>query len=216
MPPFSYEAPDAADIAQAREVLAALDPALARAHAVTPVFEWRLRPSGFAALLKLVVEQQVSIASAAAIWGRLQAGLGEVSPEAVLQCGEDGLRAFGFSRQKARYALAMAGADLAGTIDFAGLRALDDEDAISALTRLHGIGRWTAQTYLLFSEGRLDIFPAGDVALQHGLRMAAGLEAKPAEAELHARAEAWRPFRGVAAHLLWGYYGAVRRGEVPG
>lgn len=214
MPSPSYEAPTAAVIAQAREALAALDPALARAHRGTPVFEWRLRPSGFAALLKLVVEQQVSIASAAAIWGRLQADMGEASPHAVLARGEGGLRGFGFSGQKARYALDMARADLADEIDFEGLRALDDDAAIAALTRLRGVGRWTAQTYLMFSEGRLDVFPAGDVALQHGLRMAAGLAAKPAEAELQARAERWRPYRGVAAHLLWGYYGAVRRGEL--
>jgi DNA-3-methyladenine glycosylase II len=202
-------------IAGARAALAARDPALARADAFAPPFAWRLRAGGFAALLKLVVEQQVSLAAAAAIWGRLEAGLGEVTPQTVLACGEAALRTFGLSGQKVRYALAMAAAEAAGEIDFSGFSALDDDAAIAALLRLKGVGRWTAETYLMFAEGRLDVFPAGDVALQQALRMAEGGAVKPTQDELYRRAEAWRPYRGVAAHLLWGFYGAVRRGEVP-
>jgi DNA-3-methyladenine glycosylase II len=211
-----YEAPTEAVIAAARAALAAADPALARADAVVAPFIWRLRAPGFAALLKLIVEQQVSVAAAAAIWGRMEAGLGTVTPETVLAQDQASLKAFGLSGQKAGYALAIAAAEAAGEIDFAGLRALGDEAATQALIRLKGVGRWTAETYLMFAEGRLDVFPAGDVALQQGLRMAEGGEVKPTQDELYARAEAWRPYRGVAAHLLWGYYAAMRRAAVAG
>lgn len=204
----------APDIALARRELARVDPALARADAATPPFAWRLRPGGFAALTKLIVEQQVSVASAEAIWRRVEAGLGAVTPDAVLAAGEAGLRACGLSGPKARYTLGLAQAERRGDIDLEGLRALDDEAAVTALTRLNGVGRWTAEVYLMFSEGRTDIFPAGDVALQHGLRLGGGMAARPLAPELAARALGWRPHRGVAAHLLWAYYAAVRRGGV--
>ena len=208
--------PTPALVAQARAALAGRDPALARAHAATPVFTWRLRTQGFAALLKLIVEQQVSVAAAAAIWARLEAGLGAggVTPSSVLRGGPDVLRACGLSRGKAAYALAMAEAETRGPSRLAGLAELQDDAAAAVLMGLKGVGPWTAQTYLMFCEGRLDAFPAGDVALQQGLAMALGEASRPDATALMARAEAWRPYRGVAAHLLWAYYGAVRRGEL--
>lgn len=209
---MSYDPPTPQAIAAAREALAASDPAIARLHAVTPDFPWRLRPGGFAGLTKLVIYQQVSLASAQAIWGRLEAGLGDVSPPAVLAIGAADLLAFGLSRPKARYVHALARSDF----DFSGLRVLDDQAATAALTGLLGIGRWTAETYLMFCEGRLDIFPAGDVALQEAMRWADAAAVRPTEKEAYARAEAWKPYRSVAAHLLWACYGAVRRGEIPG
>ena len=127
----------------------------------------------------------------------------------------DGLKAFGLSRPKARYTLAIAEAARDGAIDFDGLLALDDEAALASLTGLIGVGRWTAEVYLTFCDGRLDFFPAGDLALQEGLRMAERAETRLNEKQLYARAEAWRPHRGVAAHLLWAYYGGVKRGEIP-
>lgn len=204
----------AAQIAAARSRLAAADPALARIEAAIPVFEWRMRPGGFAGLLQMIVEQQVSVAAAAAIWRKFHTGLGEVTPHRVQAADEEALRALGLSLQKARYARGMAEAHLAGSPDFAVLPTLSDEEAIAALTALKGVGRWTAELYLLFCEGRLDVFPAGDLALQEALRAADGADTRMSEKQLYARAEAWRPYRGVAAHMLWAYYSAMKRGEL--
>ena len=211
--PAGSERTSPAAIADARRWLAARDPVLARAHAAAPVFPWRLRPGGFSGLLKMIVEQQVSIASAAAIWRRVETGLAEVTPEAVLARDLETLRSFGLSAPKARYALGLAEAVRARRIDFAGLDRLDDAEAVAALTALKGVGRWTAETYLMFCHGRMDVFPAGDVALQEAHRVAAGHSDRAAEKALYLTAEAWRPYRGVAAHLLWAYYGALKRGE---
>jgi DNA-3-methyladenine glycosylase II len=205
---------DPEKIKAARAHLAAADPALARADAATPDFPWRTRDGGYPGLMRIVVGQQVSVTAANAIWERLDAGVGGVSAENILKHDIDSLKGFGLSRPKARYALAVAESERDGAIDFAGLPALDDEAAIAALTQLTGIGRWTAEVYLTFCEGRLDFFPAGDVALQEGLRLADLAERRLTEKALYARAEAWRPHRGVAAHLLWAYYGGVKRGEI--
>ena len=124
------------------------------------------------------------------------------------------MQRLGLSRNKARYVRGLAEAQAEGRIDFDGLRALDDEAAVAALTALKGVGRWTAETYLMFCEGRLDVFPAGDVALQEAMRWADRAEQRPTEKEAYLRAELWRPYRGVAAHLLWRCYGAVKRGEI--
>ncbi|MGZ8370486.1 MAG: DNA-3-methyladenine glycosylase family protein, partial [Caulobacteraceae bacterium] len=200
---FSYVPPDAEAIASARAWLARADPALAAIEAATPSFEWRLRRPGFYGLAKMIVEQQVSVASGEAIWNRVEQGLGEVTPANTLKLDEAALRAFGLSGQKARYVRILADAEAAGEIDFAALRGMTDEEATTALTALKGIGRWTAETYLMFCEGRLDVFPGGDVALQEAMRWADRAETRPTEKEAYVRAEAWRPYRGVAAHLLW-------------
>ncbi len=147
----------------ARGHLAAVDAAPQRAEPEVPPLAWRKRPGGFAGLVKMVVEQQVSVASAAAIWRRVENGLGEISPTRVLHHSEDELKTFGLSRPKARYARAIAEAVNGGTIDFDGLIHLQDDEAVARLTALKGVGRWTAETYLMFCEGRLDVFPAGDV-----------------------------------------------------
>lgn len=206
--------PTPAEIAAAREALAARDPALARAHAQTPPFEWRSRVGDFEGLFRMIVEQQVSVAAAAAIWGRVEAGLGEVTPRAVLARSTDDLRAFGLSGQKVRYGQEIARAHVEGDIDFDHLERLSDAEATARLTAIKGVGLWTAETFLMFCEGRLDVFPGGDVALQEAIRWADGAALRPREREAYARAEAWRPHRGVAAHLLWGWYGAVKRGEI--
>lgn len=205
---------NAEQVLAARLALAALDPALARAHAAAPAFEWRVKAGGFAGLAGLVIEQQVSTASAAAIWKRLQTGLGEVTAQTVLAHDIEALRALGLSGQKARYVTILAEAQLSGALDFERLRAMDDDAAVQALTSLKGIGRWTAEAYLMGCEGRTDLFPAGDLALQEGLRLAEGAEQRLNEKALYARAEAWRPYRGVAAHLLWSYYTGVKRGVI--
>lgn len=207
--------PTPAQIAAARDSLAAADPALARAHAQTPVFEWRLRPGGYEGLFRMIVEQQVSVAAAASIWARTVEGLGgDVTAQAVLAHDVETLRTFGLSGQKARYGREIALAQVEGRIDLEHMQTLSDEAAIAALTAIKGVGKWTAETYLMFCEGRLDVFPGGDVALQEAMRWADRADLRPREKQAYARAEIWRPWRGVAAHLLWGWYGGVRRGEI--
>ena len=203
------------DIEGARRAVVALDPALERAHAQTPPFEWRRRIGGFEGLFHMIVDQQVSLASAAAIWARVEAGLGgEVTPERTLATDIETLRTFGLSIQKATYGHEIARAHVEGRIDFDHLERLPDEEAIARLTAIKGVGKWTAETFLMFCEGRRDVFPAGDIALQEAMRWADGAAVRPHEKEACLRAEIWRPYRSVAAHLLWGWYGAVKRGEV--
>ena len=207
--------PTPVEIAAAREALAGADPALARAHAHTPAFEWRLRPGGFEGLFRMIVEQQVSVASAAAIWKRVVEGLdGDLTARAVLDRDVETLRSFGLSGQKARYGHEIALAQVEGRVDLDDLSGLNDAQATAALTAIKGVGRWTAETYLMFCEGRTDVFPGGDIALQEAMRWADGAEARPIEKQAYVRAEIWRPHRGVAAHLLWGWYGGVKRGEI--
>ena len=207
--------PNSTEIAAAREALIAVDPALARAHAQTPAFDWRLRPGGYEGLFRMIVEQQVSVAAAAAIWKRVVDGLGgEVTPDAVLARDPEQLRAFGLSGQKAAYGREIALARSEGRIDFDHLERLNDEEAIARLVAIKGVGRWTAETFLMFCEGRQDVFPGGDIALQEAMRWADRAMLRPTEKQASARAEIWWPHRSVAAHLLWGWYGAVKRGEV--
>jgi DNA-3-methyladenine glycosylase II len=202
-------------IAASREALVALDPLLARVHGQTPAFEWRLRTGGFEGLFRMIVEQQVSVAAAAAIWSRVVRGLdGEVTPQAVLRRDPERLRTFGLSGQKARYGQEIARAQIEGRIDFSHLESLSDDEAITRLVAIKGVGRWTAETFLMFCEGRTDVFPGGDIALQEAMRWVDGATLRPTEKQACARAEIWRPHRSVAAHLLWGWYGAVKRGEV--
>ncbi|HYC97448.1 DNA-3-methyladenine glycosylase 2 family protein [Brevundimonas sp.] len=203
------------DIDAARRTIVEIDPALARAHAQTPAFEWRRRVGGFEGLFHMIVDQQVSLASAAAIWARVEAGLGgEVTPGRMLATEIETLRTFGLSIQKATYGHEIARAHVEGRIDFDHLERLSDEEAVARLTAIKGVGKWTAETFLMFCEGRRDVFPAGDIALQEAMRWADGAALRPREREAYVRAEAWRPHRSIAAHLLWGWYGAVKRGEV--
>jgi DNA-3-methyladenine glycosylase II len=208
-------APTPLQIAEARRALTAADPALARAHAQTPDFEWRHRTGGYEGLFRMIVEQQVSVAAAASIWRRVVEGLdGEITPHSVLSKDFETLRGFGLSGQKARYGHEIALAHVDGRIDFDHLERLSDEEAVARLTAIKGVGRWTAETFLMFCEGRTDVFPAGDIALQEAIRWADGAALRPREKDAYIRAEIWRPHRSVAAHLLWGWYGAVKRGEI--
>ena len=212
--PAMIRAPDPDAVAAARAALAEADSALGRAHAATPAFVWRLRPGGFEGLFRMIVEQQVSVAAAASIWRRVGEGLGEITPEAVLARDADTLRSWGLSGQKAKYGQEIARAQADGRIDLGRMQTLDDDEAVAALTAIKGVGRWTAETYLMFCEGRLDVFPGGDVALQEAMRWAGGAGDRPNERAAYLRAEIWRPHRGVAAHLLWAWYGGVKRGEI--
>jgi DNA-3-methyladenine glycosylase II len=209
-----FDPPSAEAILAARKALAAADPALAAVEAVTPAFAWRVGLGGFPGLLKMIVQQQVSLASAAAIWARVEAGLPQMTPAIIAAHDETYLRTLGLSQPKARYARAIAEAHLSGACDFDALRVLPDEEAIAALTAIKGVGRWTAEVFLMFTQGRLDLFPGGDVALQEAMRWVDSAETRPTEKQAYARAELWRPYRGVAAHLLWACYGAVKRREI--
>lgn len=195
-------------VAEGAAWLAARHPPFARALAQTGPLPLRRRPDGFAALLDAIIGQQVSTASAGAIWRRLAAA--GLTDEAVIRAaGEEDLRACGFSRQKIRYARALAEARL----DYAGLRALPDEEVIATLTALPGIGRWTAEVYALISLGRADVFAPGDLALQEAARLLFGLPGRPSERALRAMAEDWRPWRAVAARALWAYYRLMKSRE---
>lgn len=195
-------------VAEGAEWLAAREPRFARALARTGPLPLRLRDDGFAALLNAIVSQQVSVASARAIWARMEAaGLTGAGP--IEAAGEDALRAVGLSRQKIRYARALAGAG----IDFAALRAAPTPDVVGTLTAVPGIGVWTAEIYAMFSLGRADVLAAGDLALQEAARSLFDLPERPRERALRAMAEDWRPWRSVAARLLWAYYRVEKERE---
>ncbi|MEI9906365.1 MAG: DNA-3-methyladenine glycosylase 2 family protein [Asticcacaulis sp.] len=193
--------------------LAAADPRLAPLTERFGHIVYRQREGGFKALLGLIVEQQLSVKAADTIIARLHAGLEEVSPAALLAHDDDRMRSYGLSRPKIAYARALAAAIHDGRIDVDALRAMETEDAAQALIALKGIGRWTAEVYLMFSEGRLDLFPVGDIALREAVGWLDGLDARPDEKYCADRALAWSPYRSIAAHLLWAWYSAVKRGE---
>ena len=172
------------------------------------------REEGFPTLVITILEQQVSLASAAAAFARLLAAASPLTPEKFLAFDDARLREFGFSRQKALYCRLLARAVLDGELDFDALRSLDDDAARAALTRLKGVGPWTAEIYLLRALGRPDAWPSGDLALQIAAREVKRLDARPTPAELDALAERWRPFRAVAARMLWQHYLETRRAAV--
>jgi DNA-3-methyladenine glycosylase II len=194
------------DIAEGLRALQDIDPRLATVIASAGDVPLRLSAPGFASLVSIVVSQQVSRASATAILGRLSAMVTPLDAAGVLAAGEEGLRAAGLSRPKQRTVLALADAVQFGHFDFHRLAALEPEEAMAALTALHGIGPWTAEVYLLFCAGHPDIFPAHDVALQSAVGHALGIAPRPSARELYLLAESWAPWRGVAARLFWAYY----------
>lgn len=186
--------------------ISASDPAIARAVQRVGYPEPRIRARGYQTLLRTIVGQQVSVSAAASVWNKLRALLGEaVPPEKLLAADFDALRACGLSRQKQGYARSLAELVTSGALDLSALPA-DDEEAIAELTRIKGIGRWSAEIYLLFAEGRPDILAAGDLAVQAGLHKLLDLPARPSEKEVRALAEAWRPHRGAVTLLTWHCY----------
>jgi DNA-3-methyladenine glycosylase II len=189
------------DVAEGADWLARTEPRFAHALAATGPLPLRRRPDGFPTLLSAIVSQQVSVAAASAIWGRLEAA-GAVTPAAVAAAEEAVLRGCGLSRQKIGYAKAIAESG----IDFAALRKMPDEAVVAELVRIKGIGVWTAEIYAMFSLGRADVFAPGDLALQESAARLFALGARPGEKALRAMAEAWSPWRAVAARLLWAYY----------
>lgn len=165
-----------------------------------------VHPPGFAGLTLAILGQQVSVESANATFGRLQAAVGEITPAAIAALDTIQLRAAGFSRQKAGYVQGIAGEILAGRLDLDGLAALDDEAARARLIELRGVGKWTADTYLLFALRRPDAWPSGDIALEMAIAELKKLPRKLDTREADAAALDWRPFRAVAARILWCHY----------
>ena len=195
-------------VAEGAAWLALREPAFARALPMVGDLPLRREADGFAALLRAIVGQQVSVASARAIWDRLAvAGLTEAT--AMGAATDSDLRAVGLSRQKARYGRALAGAG----IDFEGLRVLPDAEVVRLLVAVPGIGVWTAEIYAMFALGRADVFAPGDLALQEAARLLFGLEKRPTDKELRVMSEAWSPWRSVAARILWAYYHVAKERE---
>jgi DNA-3-methyladenine glycosylase II len=187
----------------ALDTVAARDPAVAAALAQAGYPEPRISAPGYQTLLRAVVGQQVSIQAAASMWAKLTAAVGDPpAPERLLEASDETLRTAGLSRQKASYARSLAEVVVSGQLDFSRLSA-DDEEAIAELVQVKGIGRWTAEIYLLFAEGRLDIWPAGDLAVQIEVGRILGLDGKPSEKALRDIAERWRPHRGAMAIFAW-------------
>lgn len=188
--------------------LARAEPRFAHVLELTGPWPDRLRPGGFAALAQAIASQQLSVASARAIGGRIAAaGLDDAG--AVRAADDAALLACGLSRPKARYLRALAEAG----IDFDALGGMTTDGIVTVLTAVPGIGRWTAEIYALFSLGRADAFPAGDLALQEAARLLFDRDGRPTERQLRALAEPWRPWRGVAARGLWAYYHVAKGKE---
>jgi DNA-3-methyladenine glycosylase II len=186
--------------------IARITPALAGAIERVGYPEPRIRPTGYRTLLRTIVGQQVSVAAAGSMWNKLEALLGEdMPPQDLLDADFDALRGCGLSRQKQGYARSLCELVVSGALDLESMPT-DDEEAIAELVKIKGIGRWSAEIYLLFAEGRADVWPAGDLAVQVGLGKLLGLAERPTEKETRALAEAWRPHRGAAAIFTWHCY----------
>ena len=203
---------DDAALAAGLDALASIEPRFAAAVEGAGVPPLRARPDGFPALLRSVISQQLSVAAAATIQGRLEAA-GLTTPTAIQAADDDALRSVGVSRPKIRYLRGIADADL----DYAALRTAPTETVVATLVALPGIGRWTAEIYATFALLRADVFAAGDLALREGARDLFDLPSRPSEGDLRSLAASWAPWRAVAARVLWQHYGAVRgRAGAPG
>lgn len=190
------------------DALAVIEPAFAGALARVGYPAPRLRERGYETLLRTIVGQQVSVKAADAMWRKLGEVAGEqADPATIIDASDETLRAAGLSRQKASYARSLAAEVTSGRLDLHHLAA-DDEEAIAQLVRIKGIGRWSAEIYLLFAEGRTDIWPAGDLAVQIEIGRILGHDARPSEKLVRELAEAWRPHRGALAIMAWHHYGA--------
>jgi DNA-3-methyladenine glycosylase II len=193
-------------LVQAAQDLAARDEILARilaSHGAPPM--WR-RAAGFTTLVHIILEQQVSLKSAKAMLLRLQSVINPFTPERFVDLGESHLRQLGVTRQKSAYLLHLSGSILDGELSFNKLSRMPDDEARTILTRIKGIGLWSADVYLLMAMRRADIWPAGDLALAVAVKELWGLEFRPTTDELEQIAERWRPYRAVAARMLWQHY----------
>ncbi|WP_298301683.1 DNA-3-methyladenine glycosylase 2 family protein [uncultured Erythrobacter sp.] len=188
------------------DAVAAMDPRLNGELARIGYPEPRVRPRGYKTMLRTIVGQQVSVAAASSMWGKLEAELGEAfTTSCLLERDFDTLRACGLSRQKQGYARSLCELVEAGAVDFDALPK-DDEEAIAELTQIKGIGRWSAEIYLMFAEGRTDIWPAGDLAVQEGVKRLLNLDERPKEKECRTLGDTWAPHRSSVALFTWHFY----------
>lgn len=188
-------------------ILTAADPALAKIVEEAGAPPIALRDPGFPTMLRAICAQQVSAAAARTIWGRIEDRLdGDVTAAGFLEMGYDGARGIGLSGRKSEYALGLAEAAVSGAVDFDALARMPDEGAIETLIALRGVGRWTAEVYLIFALGRPDVWPAADLALATAAGRMRGIQDRPTFKEAATIADDWRPWRGAAAILLWHYY----------
>lgn len=200
----------AADLQASLDALASAEPAFAVAIGRAGYPAERNRDPGYETLLRTIVGQQVSVAAAQSIWNKLASAIGDPADPALLAAAPDELlRGAGLSRQKIGYARSLAEEVTSGRLDLHGLPS-DDEAAIAALTRIKGIGRWSAEIYLLFAEGRPDVWPAGDLAVQVEVGRILGHAERPSEKVLRALSEPWRPHRGALAIFAWHHYGVSK------
>lgn len=204
---------DEETFAEGVELLCDEDPALAGTVEEFGVPRFWRRPPGFRTLVLLILEQQVSLESGAAVFSRLRELVGEVTPRQVALHDEEELQGIGFTRQKAGYITGLAEAITASEIDLDEISRMHDQDASAELQKIRGIGQWTADAYLLSAEGRPDVFPVGDRALQVGAGEVLGMGQAPDPGELEMLAEPWKPIRAVAARIIWHAY-LSRRGRV--
>lgn len=188
------------------EALIKKDPDMARAFKLAGKPPTRKRAPGFSSLLRIIVNQQVSVHAGRAIWERLEKGLGSVGHKDIENNTDEILRGFGLSAAKVRYAQALAGAVIDGSLDIRGLEKFDDDSVRAELTKIKGIGVWTADIYLMFSLGRPDIWPIGDLALAEATKRLLGLRKRPDPKKLESLGRKWRPWRSSAAIMLWHYY----------
>lgn len=195
-----------AHAAAALQALIVSDPDLARVLDQAGPLPWRTRAPGFPGLLQAIVAQMISNQAAHAIWNRLRVLPGALDPAGLVLLSDDDLRAAGLSRPKVAHARVLATAFVDGRLDQDLLAAMEDEAAIGAIASVKGLGRWTAEIYLLFALQRLDVFPAGDIALAAAVTDLKGLAARPDQAALRRLAEQWRPARSLAARLLWHHW----------
>lgn len=202
-----------ADIEEGVAALRLLDPRLERVIDKAGAIPLRLREPGFEGLAHIIVSQMVSRASADAIWSRMVAGTGTMTAESFLSVDETKMATLGLSRAKMKTLIGLATSIANGDLDLFALSRLDGEQALAPLTALSGIGPWTAEVYLMFCEGHVDLFPAGDVALQAAVMHALGLEARPGSKALSTIALFWSPWRSVAARIFWAYYAVITRRE---
>lgn len=202
-----------ADLEEGMAALAALDPTWAQIIARTGIPPLRRRDSGFPSLAAIIVSQQLSVASARAVWTRVESVLSPLTPERVLAASDEEMRLSGLSRPKQKTLRAVAAAIVERRLDLASLETATPDFVHAHMTAVSGIGPWTADVYLLFCLGHRDGFAAGDLAVQEAAKVAFALPARPKPAELAELAEAWRPWRGVAARLLWAYYAVLKSRE---
>ena len=197
-----------ADVAEGAAWLARHDPRFAMALEACGPLPLRRRKDGFREVLSAITSQQLSVASASAIWARME-DAGMCEPAAILNASDEDLRGCGFSRQKIGYARDLAAADL----DYPALRTLPSDAVIKQLVAIRGIGAWTAEIYVMFSLGHADVFAPGDLALQESARILFNLDERPKEKALREMAQSWSPWRSVAARLLWAYYHVAKERE---